>query len=219
MQALVAFIAGAVAKIYDDGVDAGYITDDYQKKILETLHCFLFGGLSINNFTFSLINLIMNICNHLGNEEAYREPYEWSLLAVYPIFLILSFTTREYLSIYDLILFVTLSVALYIEPIFITEEISIRKLAVRSISLGVQITSLYIFAPYLNTGAYLSFLYFFGYIFISTLFQSYSLSSSSTKEHIHNFLRTFQDGISALRVDLGSVLSFSLSPSLNVTAA
>ena len=75
MDVLAAVIAGAAAKIYDDGVDSGLITDAYQKKILETLQCFLLGGLSINNFTFTLIMLIINIASHLANKEAFKEPY------------------------------------------------------------------------------------------------------------------------------------------------
>jgi hypothetical protein len=219
MDVLAAVVAGAAAKIYDDSVDTGLLTDEYQKKILETLQCFLLGGLSINNFRFTLIILIINIAHHLTNKEAFKEPYEWSLLSVYPIFLILSFTTREYLPIFDLFIFISMSVTLFIEPLFVKEETSYQKLVMRSIASISGILFCYILAPYLTRGTYLLFIYCISYLIISSLFQAYSISSLSTKKDIHDILHTCQDGISALRVDLASVLSLSLPPSIEVTTA
>ena len=219
MDVLAAVVAGAAAKIYDDGVDTGLLTDEYQKKILETLQCFLLGVLSINNFTFTLINLIINICTHLTSKEAFKEPYEWSLLSVYPIFLILSFTTLEYLSIFDLFMFISMSATLFIEPLFVKEETSYEKLVMRTIASISGILFCYILSPYLTRGTYLVFIYCISYLIISSLFQAYSISSLSTKKDIHDVLQTFQDGVSALRVDLASVLSLSLSPPIKITAA
>ena len=91
MDALAALIAGALAKIYDDGTDMNLIKDPYHIKYLETLHCYLLGAISMNDFTFTIINFIANILNYFANNAANKDPYERSLLVLYPIFILLNF--------------------------------------------------------------------------------------------------------------------------------
>jgi bacterioferritin (cytochrome b1) len=125
MDIFIALLAGSTAKLYDDLVDNKLITNEYHIKMLETLQCFLLGGLSINNFTFSIIASTITICNYIGGKGQYSNPYEFSLIAMYPIFVILSYSKREYLNLYDWLLFLFLCVVLALEPILIKEDSNI----------------------------------------------------------------------------------------------
>jgi hypothetical protein len=190
METIVAIIAGAAAKVYDDGIDGGIIKDETHKKILETLQCYLLGALSMNNFTFSLVNLVINLLNHLTNKEAFANPYEFSLLAVYPIFLFLSFGTRDYLTRGDLIIFLILSLSMFFEPLLITEDKSPRKFIIR-LFLFLEVCLIAYLDLGLSSGIYLTILYFLGYFFISTLYQGYHVLNIPFTD----FKKQFAEGI------------------------
>jgi hypothetical protein len=170
MDALMALTAGVAAKVYDDGVDMSLISNEYYKKGLETLQCFLIGGISINNFTFSAVNLVLNYLHHITNKDAFALPYEYSLLVVYPLFLILSFSKREYLTKADILVFVCLGLIMFFEPLFITEDRSPRKFVYR---LGVGSLLLLITQLGLNlsSGIVMTLLYGAGYMLTSAMYQ------------------------------------------------
>ena len=190
METIAAIIAGAAAKVYDDGVDDSIITDETHKKILETLQCYLLGALSMNNFTFSLVNMVINLLNHLANKEAFATPYEYSLLAVYPIFLFLSFGTRSYLTRGDLIIFIILSVSIFFEPLLITEDKSPRKFIIRLVFF-LEFCLLAYLDLGLSSGIYLTILYAVGYFFISSLYQGYHVLNMPFTD----FKKEFVEGI------------------------
>ena len=210
METIAAFIAGATAKIYDDGIDSGNLTDEFQKKIVETLLCFLLGGISINNFMFTVSMIIVSLVNHVVDKEAFKNPYEFSLLAVSPIFLLLSISTRTLPTSTDILLFLFIFSILSLEPIFIKEDVSARKVILRFLLLIIFITCISINLS-ISQGLFLVILYFSGYMFVSFISQLYSVSHMPFADFVDEAIDGFKD--------LFSSLSLSLPPSLNVTTA
>jgi hypothetical protein len=196
MDVFLSLFAGATAKIYDDCVDNKIITNTYHIKMLETLHCYLLGGLSINNFTFSLIAFIVIICNYIGGKGQYSNPYEFSLMAMYPIFIILSYSKIAFLTVFDWILFIYLCVMLCLEPIFIKEDASPRKLILRFIYTAFFTLSMPFYYKLLSNGVFLTLLYIIGYSIISIGFQLYVCSHMSISEFNKQLYEGFQDLVS-----------------------
>ena len=208
MDLAVALIAGAAAKIYDDGVDTGLLTDEYQKKILETLQCFLLGILSVNNFMFTVIMYTINLIAHLFDEEAFKNPYENSLIIVYPIFFILSFQKRKWPTCIDAFITIILSLVAIIETSSIKENTSPRKAIIRFLTI-IFLACIYYIT--ISHEIQIFTVYFIGYMIVSTIFQIYSVSHMPFADFVDEAIDGFKD--------LFSSLSLSLSPSLNVTAA
>jgi len=187
MDACMAFVAGAAGKLYDDGVDMKYITNQYHIKILETLQCMLLGAISINSFTFTVVNLIINLLNYISNGAAWSAPYESSLLVVFPIFLLLSIGSREYLTVPDMIVVVYLAAILFFEPFFIKEETSPRKFVFRLL-ITIIIIFMLLIPIGLSNGIYLTLLYCFGYLVASSIYQGYSISHMSLGDFIDELI-------------------------------
>jgi CDP-diglyceride synthetase len=195
MDIFLALLAGSTAKIYDDCVDNKLITNEYHIKMLETLQCFLLGGLSINNFTFSIIASAITICNYIGGKGQYSNPYEFSLIAMYPIFIILSYSKREYLNLFDWILFLFLCGVLASEPILIKEDSSPRKLVIRFLYTVFFILTMPFYYKLLSNGVFLTLLYILGYVAVSVGFQIYACSHMSfdefNKQLLSDVFKTF----------------------------
>jgi len=195
MDIFLALLAGSSAKIYDDCVDNKLITNEYHIKMLETLQCFLLGALSINNFTFSITASTITICNYIGGKGQYSNPYEFSLIAIYPIFIILSYSKREYLNLFDWILFLFLCAVLASEPILIKEDSSPRKLVIRLLYTVFFILTMPFYYKLLSNGVFLTLLYILGYVAVSVGFQIYACSHMSfdefNKELLSDVLKTF----------------------------
>lgn len=205
MDICISLLAGSTAKFYDDCVDNKLITNEYHIKMLETLHCYLLGALSINNFTFSIIASIITICNYIGGKGQYSNPYEFSLITMYPIFVILSYSKREYLNLFDWLLFLYLCVVLALEPILIKEDASPRKLVLRFVYTAVSILSMPFYYTLLSKGAFLTSLYILGYAVISVGFQLYACSHMTFDE----FSKQLFNGMHELLSDILSVCGFN----------
>jgi len=186
-----AFVAGAAGKLYDDGVDMKYITNQYHIKILETLQCMLLGAISINSFTFTVINLIINLLNYISNGAAWSAPFESSLLVVFPIFLFLSIGSREYLTVPDMIVAVYLAAILFFEPFFIKEETSPRKFIGRFVGTLIMIC-ISMIPLGLSNGIYFTLLYCIGYGVASSIYQGYSISHMSLGDFIDELITGIQ---------------------------
>lgn len=166
-----ALLAGAANKIYDDGIENKLITNPTHKALLETLQCFLLGSISANNFTFSLIMYLTNLINSLSNDHAFNAPYEFSLITLYPIFILLSFHTRTHLNTIDWIWFLG-AMVFGLEPMVIKEEASPRKCIFRAM-VAIFFTIISFLNLGLSRGTYLVMIYLIGYLAISSLFQFY----------------------------------------------
>jgi len=205
MDVFLALLAASAAKIYDDCVDNNMITNEYHKKMLETLQCYLLGAISINNFTFSIVMFIIITCNYLGGREAFSNPYEFSLLAMYPIFIILSYSKREYLNVFDLGLFLFLGVFGAIEPMLIKEDSSPRKLIIRCLYPVLFMLCMICCYKLLSNGIFLILLYTLGYVTVSIGFQIYACSHMSIDE----FSKQLFEGMQELLSDVLSACGFN----------
>jgi hypothetical protein len=187
MESLAAILGGALAKIYDDGVDNGLLTDEYQKKFLETLQCFLLGALTFNHFTFSIVAYIFVFITYICDPIQYANPYETSLLIAYPFLILLNIGKYEALTRSDWILIMIVVSCLTTEPIVYKEEVSYIKLIMRALVLCITIGILS-FDVGLSNSFLILLKYLSGYLFISVLFQAYSLMPDSIKQELHSLL-------------------------------
>ena len=206
-----AILAGAAAKIYDDGVDSGILTDEYHKKNLETLECFLLGALSVNNFTFTFVAFTINFLHHLTNEESYKLPFERSLIIVYPIFLCISFASREYLTTKDILLLIYISTFFFFEPFFFEEDRSVKKFIFRLCGCIIFLYILYSITG-LTNGMYLIFAYGLGYFIVSTLYQGYYLVNKSLDECIDEFIEGYYEIYTRFLTPDGKMYIFNAIP-------
>jgi hypothetical protein len=208
MDIFLALLAGSTAKIYDDCVDNKLITNEYHIKMLETLQCFLLGGLSVNNFTFSIIASTITICNYIGGKGQYSNPYEFSLIAMYPIFIILSYSKREYLNLFDWLLFLYLCAVLASEPMLIKEDSSPRKLVMRFLYTAFFVSTMPFYYKLLSNGVFLTLLYILGYSAISVGFQIYACSHMSFDE----FNKKLFNGMEELLSDVLNTFGINETP-------
>ena len=208
MDVFLALLAGSAAKIYDDCVDNKLITNEYHIKMLETLQCFLLGGLSVNNFTFSIIASTITICNYIGGKGQYSNPYEFSLIAMYPIFIILSYSKREYLNLFDWLLFLFLCAVLALEPMLIKEDSSPRKLVMRFLYTAFFISTMPFYYKLLSNGVFLTILYILGYAMVSVGFQIYACSHMSFDE----FNKKLFNGMEELLSDVLKTFDINETP-------
>jgi hypothetical protein len=208
MDIFIALLAGSTAKLYDDLVDNKLITNEYHKKMLETLQCFLLAALSINNFTFSTISCMLTICNYIADKGQYSNPYDFSLITMYPIFIILSYSKREYLNLYDWLLFLFLCVVLALEPMLIKEDSSPRKLVMRFLYTAFFISTMPFYYKLLSNGVFLTILYILGYAMVSVGFQIYACSHMSFDE----FNKKLFNGMEELLSDVLKTFGINETP-------
>jgi hypothetical protein len=168
MEYIYPLIGGISAKLYDDIVDEGFEVNDTFKEALKGAQWITLALASIGDFNYSIITYVLNVLNHWGNPEAFKFPYEFSLLCVYPIFILLSFHTRTSFTIMDYLIILASCLAMFIEPMIIIENASYRKLIIRSSSVVVFICVV-IFGLYFNTfSSFLNLDYFTLYFNLPT---------------------------------------------------
>jgi hypothetical protein len=178
MDYLYAFLGGVLCKLYDD-LNDNHMIGGYVEELLKGSQWILLTLLSYNDFNFALLNLIGNGLNAINNWEAWKVPYETSLLILTPLFLLISFSSRAMLNIYDILYISVFFGSMYLEPIFITEESSRRKMYTRMLSTVGAIIGILL-------GLYFGIsiccikigFYCFGYCLVSSCFQAYLLTRS-----------------------------------------
>lgn len=170
----IALVAGIACKVYDDIVDTDIKVSDVMKESLKGIQWMFLAILSVNDFNFTLLMLLSNVAHHLTNKEAFSMPYERSLLYVYPILLLLSFHTREYLNIYSIFIIILIIFFFYMEPLIIIENISYKKIISRFLGILFFILLLYNYS-YISHSIIKYIYYCIGYFVISILFQLYML--------------------------------------------
>lgn len=171
----IALVAGIACKVYDDIVDTDIKVSDVMKESLKGIQWMFLAILSVNDFNFTLLMLLSNVAHHLTNKEAFSMPYERSLLYVYPILLLLSFHTREYLNIYSMSIFIFIILWCCIEPLIIIENISYKKIISRFLGILFFILLLLYNYSYISSSIIKFVYYYIGYLATSTLFQLYML--------------------------------------------
>jgi len=171
----IALVAGIACKVYDDIVDTDIKVSDVMKESLKGLQWMFLAILSVNDFNFTLLMLLSNIVHYLSNKEAYSLPYERSLLYVYPILLLLSFHTREYLNIYSIFIIIYIILWCCIEPRTILENESYKKIINRFVCVLFPTFIALYNSSYISSSIIKYIYYCIGYVVISILFQLYML--------------------------------------------
>ena len=183
MYSLLALLAGAVVKLYDDLEDNNLLhkfRNNILMEFLKGLQYVSFTSLSIKEPVFFIIQYVANIVNLIGNKEAWSKPYEHSLFYSYLLFfIIIDYKKITSFCIIDKLLCIIFIVVLFFEPILMKflyvnkdREYSFTKLIFRCINT-VSAIILYFFSKS-NTTKFLT-AYSIGYMFISVLVQYYSL--------------------------------------------
>ena len=159
-------------KVYDDLNDMNILKSDIINEIIKALSSIFLTLVSINDFNFSVFFYLLNLGNSIANLNEWSSPYESSLLYLYPIFFILSFHTREYLTFFDIIICVSGIGFGYIEPLLVTEEISYKKIIGR-VFVILNSSILFYFSSYFNISPFLikAFYFFMAYNIVSIYFQ------------------------------------------------
>lgn len=179
MEYLYAVVGGTAAKLFDDLVaDNPVIQEDLWKEVLKGVEWSMLAVLSIQDFNFTFI-LYTICCLHYSfdSEEGWSLPYEKALFLVYPIFLLLSYPTRQWFTVFDCILFFGGLCLILIDSIFLPkqEEGSIEKCLIRFSGTLVFLCILFVthidFFPISKSVVKLLW-YAAAYVFCSFLFQS-----------------------------------------------
>lgn len=180
MNILIPFLGGISAKLYDDLDDNNFLTNDMFRECLKGSQWIILTLMSYNDFNYTFFNYLINLLNSFGGH--FEQPYETSLLILYPFFLILSFSTRFIPSILDVLYSLCFVSIMAIEPFVITEEYSHRKFAMRVVSLLIMYVG--VFVGY-HLGVSWNFLkqgiYGVGYALVSCIFQLYMLSQDNDR--------------------------------------
>lgn len=134
---------GALVKLYDDCIDNKQITDELIKESMFTLICLFFGAIARGDFFTALIVYLVNFINYLADPSAWDNPKEKSILIVFPILLLLTYSGFPDIHLYDYILLGLLVVGAFVEAKVIQEEYSIRKLIIRAGSVALFSAILY----------------------------------------------------------------------------
>jgi hypothetical protein len=115
MEYIYPLIGGISAKLYDDIVDEGIEVNETFKEALKGVQWITLALASIADFNYSIIMYITNLAHHFGNPDSFKFPYEFSLLCVYPIFILLSFHTRKGATLMDCFIILCLLICSFIE--------------------------------------------------------------------------------------------------------
>jgi hypothetical protein len=183
------FIGGFSAKLYDDIEDNVYFSDFKKNKflmeLLKGLHYVSFMTVGMTDNLFYFISYIANLFNLIGNNHAYSNPYEHSLIYTFSVGLLALNYTKIYESIkliklysintFGILFFIGFMV---IEPLFLNSEVSLLKLCFR-VSSSLICLFLYLMCdmPTLKN----IFIYCFGYLICSSGIQFISLNKEIKK--------------------------------------
>ena len=98
------FIGGFSAKLYDDIEDNVYFSDfkknNFLMELLKGLHYVSFMTVGMTDNLFYFISYIANLFNLIGNNHAYSNPYEHSLIYTFSVGLLALNYTKIYNSKY-----------------------------------------------------------------------------------------------------------------------
>lgn len=189
MDFVLSFLGGVSCKAYDDLYDNNLLKNDILKESLKGSQWILLTLLSHNDFNFSIIALIVNGLNAIFNYAEWNHGYETSLMILYPVFLILSFSTRKWLTYMEVFYLLFISGSMIFDPLVITEEYSFRKFIQRNLIFLVSVFSVLI-GLYFNLSMSILKLgmYSAGYFITSSIFQGYMLvkhNDISTSKILH----------------------------------
>lgn len=177
MDIIAACLSGIVVKLYDDLTENNIIKEGFIKESLHTLSCFLLAISSTDDFTYSLMLYAMNLAQHYSNSDSFSQLKEKSILYIYPIFLLLTLPSIRQLQIIEIIILLFTCVGSFAEASIIKEDVSVRKLIMRSILIlifiGMVICGMWF--KFMSTSVIKIFLVVIFYFITSCCFQTYEL--------------------------------------------
>jgi hypothetical protein len=181
MDYVYAFLAGLVGKIYDDISDNQLTTNLTLLESLKGSQWVLLTLLSHSDFNFALLFYGINIANLIGNPNGWDFPYEQSLTIICLFFIVISYHTASFLTMYDICVLIWFLTGMLIEPIIITEEYSYKKLISRTI-IFIGLCCGLLFAAYFSVSLSIKkiIIYSIAYAITSITFQMYLLSRTTS---------------------------------------
>jgi hypothetical protein len=185
MEVILSGVTGIIEKVSDDLRDNGIIKDNL---LLFALHAFFYGAVCMYDFNFTCIALYnTGLINILSNKKPL-DTYEKSLLIAATISLPFSYSTAKWMSMTDIGYLIYMNLACFIEPFFITEEHSLRKLIIRLVGFLV-VGALTFFGIYYSLVSVSMQKYFFlvtCYLIASVCFQAYKFFTRIQESKTHN---------------------------------
>jgi hypothetical protein len=189
MYPLIALLAGAAAKLYDDLEDNNLLQEFRNNTFMEFLkglHYITFTTVSVEEPLFFIIQYVMNIAHCFANKEGYSKPYEHSLLySFFLLFIIIDYKKITSSCIIDILQSILFILGMIFEPIAMkilceNSEYSFIKLIFRCFLILCASILLYFFT---KSNRYI-IAYYIGYMFVSVLVQLYSLIYSLIMEKL-----------------------------------
>jgi hypothetical protein len=183
-----AFLAGAIQKLHDDVTDNNLIHSELTEKILFALHCFLFGSLFSNDFNFVFITYLTTcLNNYIVNPKALNNTEKGMMISGL-IFFFTSYSSATWFSYMDIAYLIYINLACGLEPLFINEEHSLRKLLIRAVGGLFVIFLTYIGIVYNLIGNSMQkyFIHIVGYLVASVCFQLYKFFTTVQESGVDN---------------------------------
>ena len=116
MDILYAFVGGLSAKIYDDIVDTPIEVSDLVKESLKGIQWICLTLLCIRDVNFLCIIYGFVYVNYVVNPDAYSGAYEFSLMLLGPVFLLLSLDTFVFPSAIEVCIYLYMVWVSIVEP-------------------------------------------------------------------------------------------------------
>jgi len=183
MDYLIPILGGITAKLYDDCVDNNIQISETCKECLKGIQWITLTLMAINDFNFSIFFYLIVFLNYLVNQNAYNKPYEFSLLIICPLLLLLNIkllkfdnfklNSFKFKDILNLLLLISYIIWMVVEPFLFPEEISFKKMIFRSITLIVILIQILLFESILYDLFTKINLYAIGYFLLSIFFHIY----------------------------------------------
>lgn len=174
---MLAFLSGALLKIYDDFVDdEPYITNEHIATILRYLQIVFSVLLFQSDFWVSLIFTLINAACAISSFNAYSGPHVVAYFVIMPIMLFISWDKRPPINIYDVAAYISFIFYLILEPRLNPEETSWFKFFVRGICAYDCLISILIAHYFLSPSTITLFKLFMGYSIASTAAQFLKLT-------------------------------------------
>lgn len=175
-------IAGMACKLYDDLYDNPLLKKYRNRTFMEALkiiHAIFFAMVSLNDSTFYYVFCFSIVLNFFSNPSAYQNPYEQSMLGVYPLlFFYMKSPTGVTKS--DFLIVSLFLITQAIESCYCQEEYSRVKCILR---LYFFLLSILCFKMSTSPTLHHLMSYFVGYFGVSFLVQLYSTKAKNKKKH------------------------------------
>jgi hypothetical protein len=175
MDILLAIISGITTKLYDDLYDNNFLSNETLKESLKGINWILFTLLAYNDFNFAFVFYLINALCLISEPEFYLSyPYEASIVFLFPLLILYSFSTRKSISFYDGFYMVYFMTVMMIEPILFKEEYSLKKMFFRIVAFVYSVMGGVLGLYFGVSTSFIKISAFgIGYGLVSSIFQAY----------------------------------------------